>query len=191
MSEIFVPIVLTLAGAIAAFVAYRGIRRGGARFYTLEREAILRRAGITLIASTILFTLAAGLFVYEQQVDIAIEATAGASGVNQLLVDETPTLGIQFPPAATMTATPDLALPTPTATSLICRAVVTGTSFGLYLRETPGGEDLDLLPEGELLTLLEDAPVETEEFIWRKVRALGGQEGWVAQEFLEIRAPCQ
>lgn len=189
MSEIFVPIALTIAGVIGAFIAYRSIRRGGARFYTLEREAILRRAGITLIGSTILFTLASGLFVYEQQVDLATEATAGASGVNQVV--ETPTLGIQFPPEATATATPDLAIPTPTATSLICRAVVTGTSFGLYLREAPGGEDVDLLPEGELLTLLEDAPVETTEFTWRKVRALGGQEGWVAQEFLEIRAPCE
>jgi hypothetical protein len=189
MSEIFVPITLTIAGVIAAFIAYRGIRRGGARFYTLEREAILRRAGITLIASTILFALASGLFIYEQQVDIALEATAGAAGVNQVV--ETPTLGIQFPPEATATVTPDLAIPTATATSLICRAVVTGTSLGLYLRDTPGGEELDLLPEGELLTLLEDAPVEAENFTWRKIRALGGEEGWVAQEFLEIRAPCQ
>jgi hypothetical protein len=63
--------------------------------------------------------------------------------------------------------------------------------LGLYLRDTPGGEELDLLPEGELLTLLEDEPVETDNFIWRRVRALGGEEGWVAQEFLEIRAPCQ
>lgn len=189
MSEIFVPIALTVAGVIAAFMAYRGIRRGGARFYTLEREAILRRAGITLIGSTILFTLASGLFIYEQQVDIALEATAGVSGA--LPLPESPTPGIQFPPEDTPTPTPDLTLPTPTATSVICRAVVTNTSFGLYLRDTPGGEDIDLLPEGELLTLLEDAPVEVENFTWRKVRALGGDEGWVAQEFLEIRAPCQ
>jgi hypothetical protein len=189
MSEIFVPIALTVAGVVAAFIAYRGIRRGGARFYTLEREAILRRAAITLIGSTILFTLASGLFIYEQQVDIALEATAGASGVNQVV--ETATLGIQFPPDDTPTATPDLTIPTPTATPLICRAVVTGTSLGLYLRDTPGGGELDLLPEGELLTLLEDEPVETDNFIWRRVRALGGEEGWVAQEFLEIRAPCQ
>jgi hypothetical protein len=189
MSEIFVPIALTIAGVIAAFMAYRGIRRGGARFYTLEREAILRRAGITLISSTILFTLATGLFIYEQQIDMAVEATADASGVTQVL--ETPTLGIQFPPEDTPTPTPDLSIPTPTATSPICRAVVTNTSFGLYMRDAPGGEEVDLLPEGELLTLLEDAPVETDNFIWRKVRALGGEEGWVAQDFLEIRAPCE
>jgi hypothetical protein len=59
------------------------------------------------------------------------------------------------------------------------------------MRDAPGGEEVDLLPEGELLTLLEDAPVETDNFIWRKVRALGGEEGWVAQDFLEIRAPCE
>jgi hypothetical protein len=89
MSEIFVPIALTIAGVIAAFMAYRGIRRGGARFYTLEREAILRRAGITLISSTILFTLATGLFIYEQQIDVAVEATADASGVIQVLETHT------------------------------------------------------------------------------------------------------
>lgn len=190
MSEIFVPIALTIVGIFTAFLAYRGIRRGGARFYTLEREAILRRAGLTLIGSTILFTIASGLFIYEQQLDIAQEATGAASG-EVTLPQETPTLGLQMPNTETPTVTPDLTIPTATATALICRAQVINTAFGLYMRDVPGGSEVDLLAEGDLVTLLEDAPVETNGFIWRRVRALGGQEGWVAQEFLEIRSPCE
>lgn len=190
MSEIFVPIALTLAGIFTAFLAYRGIRRGGARFYTLEREAILRRAGLTLIGSTILFTIASGLFIYEQQLDIALEETAAASG-NEVQILETPTLGLQFPNTETPTATPDLTIPTATATPLICRGQVINTAFGLYLRDAPGGSEVDLLAEGDLVTLLEDEPVIANGFTWRRVRALGGAEGWVAQEFLEIRSPCQ
>ena len=190
MSEIFVPIALTIVGIFTAFMAYRGIRRGGARFYTLEREAILRRAGFTLIGSTILFTIASGLFVYEQQLDIAIEETEAAAGSQPQLL-ETPTLGLQFPNTETPTATPDLTIPTATATAVICRAQVINTAFGLYMRDTPGGAEVDLLAEGDLVTLLEDEPVLANEFTWRRVRALGGEEGWVAQEFLEIRSPCQ
>jgi SH3-like domain-containing protein len=59
------------------------------------------------------------------------------------------------------------------------------------MRDTPGGSEVDLLAEGDLVTLLEDAPVDLNNFTWRRVRALGGAEGWVAQEFLEIRSPCQ
>lgn len=191
MSEIFVPIALTLAGIFTAFLAYRGIRRGGARFYTLEREAILRRASLSLISSTILFTIASGFFVYEQQIDISQAATADVSGVEPEVLTTPTILGLQFPNTETPTATPDLAIPTATATSLICRAQVINTPFGLYMRDTPGGGEVDLLAEGDLVTLLEDAPAQVNEFTWRKVRALGGQEGWVAQEFLEIRSPCE
>lgn len=191
MSEIFVPIALTIIGIFTAFLAYRGIRRGGARFYTLEREAILRRASLSLIGSTILFTIASGLFVYEQQLDIVQEATADASGNIVQPVETPPTVGIQFPPEDTPTVTPDLTIPTATATSIICRAQVINTAFGLYMRDIPGGSEVDLLAEGDLVTLLEDEPADLNNFTWRRVRALGGQEGWVAQEFLEIRSPCE
>lgn len=190
MSEIFIPIALTIAGIFTAFMAYRGLRRGGARFYTLEREAILRRAGLSLISSTLMFTLASGLFIYEHQAELAVESTAAVTEGEAVV--ETPTVGgLQFPPTDTPTATPDLTQPTATATSVICRAQVINTSFGLYLRDSPGGEDIGLLAEGDLVTMLEDAPVQTNEFVWRKVRALGGEEGWVAQEFLEIGSACQ
>jgi len=40
------------------------------------------------------------------------------------------------------------------------------------------------------LTVLDDPPQESGGFVWRKVRVVGGEEGWVAQDFLVIRAPC-
>lgn len=43
MSGLFIPLAFALGGLLAALVTYRGIRRGGARFYTLEREALLSR----------------------------------------------------------------------------------------------------------------------------------------------------
>ena len=44
MSGLFLPILLFVAALVATFLTYRNIRRGGARFYTLEREIILRWA---------------------------------------------------------------------------------------------------------------------------------------------------
>jgi hypothetical protein len=95
-----------------------------------------------------------------------------------------------FPPAETPSPTVDATIPTPTATPIICRAVVENTSFGLYLRDAPSGEEVDLLPEGSVVTLLEDEAVEANGFTWRKVRAVGGDEGWVAQDFLTIGSTC-
>jgi hypothetical protein len=68
---------------------------------------------------------------------------------------------------------------------------VEGTSGnGLTMRDAPNGGELLVLAEGTLLTVLEDAPVQEAELVWRKVRAVGGDEGWVAEDFLTIRAPC-
>ena len=94
-----------------------------------------------------------------------------------------------FPPSPEPTSlTP---APTATVTPTVCRAVVEGTSGnGIYLRDAPQGEQLVILAEGTLLTVLEDAPVEAGGLMWRKVRAVGGEEGWAAQDFLTIRAPC-
>jgi hypothetical protein len=175
---------------MAAFLTYRGIRRGGARYYTLEREAMLRRSMLTLLVSVVLFLGSIGLLIYGQQsvAEPALEPDAEEGGV--VLATVTPTQFVeQFPPTAT--ATSAVALPTETPTPIICRAIVDGTSGnGLTLRDVPSGTELAILPDGSVLTVLDDAPVETGGFTWRKVRLVGGDEGWVAEEFLTIRAPC-
>jgi hypothetical protein len=191
MSAYFLPVILALSGLIAAFLTYRGIRRGGARYYTLEREAMLRRAMLTLLASVLLFLSSVGLLIYRDQQasqDPQLEPSVGEDGVVQATI--TPTVFVeQFPPTAT--ATSSIVEPTATATPVICRAIVEGTSGnGLTLRDVPGGEEISILPDGSVLTVLEDEAVESGGFSWRKVRLVGGDEGWVAGEFLTIRAPC-
>ena len=190
MGEYFVPLILALGVLIAAFMTYRGIRRGGARYYTLEREAMLRRVMLTLLVSVILFLGSVGLLIYRQQSsqDLSLESGVGEEGV--VLATITPTVFVeQFPPTATAASTE--IEPTATTTPVICRAIVDGTSGnGLTLRDVPGGQELAILPDGSVLTVLEDAPAESGGFNWRKVRLVGGDEGWVAEEFLTIRAPC-
>ena len=114
------------------------------------------------------------------------ETTDGVSGPQ--VTTPTP-LFEQFPPTATATSTTPQ--PTVTPTVVTCRAVVEGSgASGIYLRDAPQGEQLVILAEGTLLTVLPDEPVEAGGFVWRKVRAVGGEEGWAAEEFLTIRAPC-
>ena len=191
----YIPIALTIAGLLTAFVAYRGIRRGGARFYTLEREAILRRASLSLLGSVLLFLAAIGLLAYQHQ-QIGAEEAAGSG---EVMVEGIATTGTplpdlqQFPPLDTPTATPDLNIPTVTPTALICRAVVEGTfGNGLKLRDTPNGEEITVLAESTLLTMLPDEPLETEGLTWRKVRSVvSGDEGWVADQYLTLGESCQ
>lgn len=190
----FIPIALTIAGFFAALATYRGIRRGGARFYTLEREAILRRASLTLIASVLCFSGAVGFLLYQQrQIDAEEAAEAGEVIEGVETATPTPEIG-NFPPTASPTATEDASLPTATPTPVICRAVVQGTSGnGLTLRETPGGEEIDVLPESTLITLVADEPSqEIDGLVWRKVNSVvTGDEGWVADQYLEIEPGCE
>ncbi len=192
MGTYFIPLALAFAGVIAALATYRGIRRGGARYYTLEREAMLRRASLTLFASVLFFAAAVGVLIYQQQQGLPETVFEPAVGEGELVeATITPTVALeQFPPTAM--ATPDVDIPTPTATPIVCRAIVDGTSGnGLTLRDVPGGEEIAILPDGSVLTVLEDEPQESGGLVWRKVRLVGGDEGWVAQDFLTIRAPCE
>ena len=75
MSGLLLPILLAAIGFVVALVAYRGIRRGGARFYTLEREAMLRRASFSLLLSVLLFLAAISLLMLERQQTVPVDAT--------------------------------------------------------------------------------------------------------------------
>ncbi len=185
MTGITIPIILAIAAVIAALSAYRGIRRGAARFYTLERESMLRRASFTLLGSMLLFIAAIALLVYGQQ---QLSAGDAADESGPIAVTATPEPGLQTqPPTPSPTATTDPAIPTATPTAIICRAIVDGTAgSGLTLREAPGGADLAILPDGSILTLLDDAPQEANGFIWRSVRTVAREEGWVVEDFLKI-----
>jgi hypothetical protein len=188
MSGITIPIILTVIALIGALSAHRGIRRGGARFYTLERETMLRRASFTLIGSVILFLAAIGILIYNYQQVTTVGGVVEAEDGEEIIVTATtdPVLQSQ-PPTPSPTATIDPNIPTVTPTPIICRAIVEGTAgSGLTLRDAPGGADVSILPDGSILTLLEDEPEEANGFTWRKVRTVAQEEGWVVEEFLKI-----
>ncbi|PIE81831.1 MAG: hypothetical protein CSA11_02885 [Chloroflexi bacterium] len=201
MRGYIIPLGLAFIGLLMAFSTYRNIRRGGARFYTLEREAVLRRAMLTLAASVCLFLLAIGYLIYTNQPAAAGEPTDGEvvegekeAGGETAVTPSPETLELEtFPPTPTITPTPDANIPTATPTPVICRAEVEGTSGnGLTLRDVPGGNELLILPDGSLLTLYPDEGAqESGGFIWRKVKSISGEEGWVAEDFLRIGAPCE
>jgi hypothetical protein len=190
MRDLTIPLIITVIALLAAFSAYRGIRRGGARHYTLEREALLRRASFTLIASILLFLGAIGLMTYTYQQLLATsdgETIETEEGVVVTTTPSTDTVIEDSPPTLTMTPTPDPNVPTPTATPTICRAVVDGTAGGgLTLRESPGGEEITILPDGTIVNLLETEPAQANNFTWRNVRTVAREEGWVVEEFLTI-----
>ncbi len=192
MSGIYIPLALAFLGFVAAIASYRDIRRGGARFYTLEREAILRRASFTLMGSALLFVAAIALLVVSRQQTLTGE-TAVEADTAETVVTITPTPVVeQFPPLATGTPTPDLSFPTATPTRPICRAVVEGTfGNGLTLRAEPGGEQVAILAEADLVTVVDQGPTEANGIAWRQVRSLFGDEGWVAEQFLKMGTGCE
>jgi hypothetical protein len=192
MSGITLPIILAVAAVIAALFAYQGIRRGGARFYTLERESMLRRARYTLLGSILLFLAATILLTYNYR-----EVT-DAGGIN---IEESPTevatqesdqLLETQPPTPLPSPTVDPSLPTATPTEAICRAIVEGTSgSGLTLRDAPGGAEITILRDGSYLNLVVgEEIVESGGFNWIKVRTVALEEGWVAEDFL-IMGDCR
>lgn len=192
MSGTLLPMALAFLGFVAALVSYRDIRRGGARFYTLEREAILRRASFTLVGSALLFLAAISLLLVGRQQQLNVDAAADGA-IIEGVETATPTLAVeQFPPAATETATPDLSFPTATPTRPICRAVVEGTfGNGLTLRDQPGGKQVAILAEADLVTVIDQGPTEANGIAWRQVRSLFGDEGWVADQFLKMGTGCE
>ena len=148
---------------------------------------MLRRAAFTLLGSVFLFLAAIALLMYNQQQFVSAGGVP-ENGEEAVAVTATaePVLNAQ-PPTPSPTATIDPTIPTPTATPVICRAIVDGTAgSGLKLRDAPGGEEMAILPDGTILTLLEEEPVEANDFIWRNVRTIAREEGWVVEDFLKM-----
>ena len=79
-------------------------------------------------------------------------------------------------------------LPTVVPTPDLPMAIVTGTGgAGVVLRETPGGQEMMVVPEGSLVFLGEDSPAQEEGLIWHKIQLLGGVSGWVVADFLQAQ----
>ncbi|NNJ09183.1 SH3 domain-containing protein [Chloroflexales bacterium ZM16-3] len=92
-------------------------------------------------------------------------------------------VGVGAESALTPIIAPTAAPTTPPAPTFF---TVTGTGgLGLFLRSTPStdGQQITSLPDGTRVEQIgEDTP--GGDYMWRKVKAPDGQEGWVAVDFL-------
>jgi beta-lactamase class A len=95
-----------------------------------------------------------------------------------------------YPPEV-LAAPPELTpSPTPPPTPDLPQAIVFGTSgIGLTLRESPGGAEITILPEGTVVSLLPVDLFEQGGVTWQKIRTVDGQEGWVGRDYLVTRQP--
>ncbi len=200
MSGTTLPIILAILGAIAAISAYRGIGRGGARFYQLERDALLRRASFTLLAALVLFSTSVGLLVFQQSNMVVVDEeleTATPVADTGVTAAETPSalpssIVVENDPPplevfATETPNPDV--PTVTPTPILKNGLVVGTGeSGVWLRPDPStqGEPIERLSDNSFLRVLPTELVEADGFEWINVRTISGQEGWIANIFVEI-----
>ncbi len=85
------------------------------------------------------------------------------------------------PDIPTLTPTP---LPTLTPTPEPPRAVINSPN-GLYLRDAPGGEIVELAADGAELELLPNQQSVDGE-TWQQVRSNAGNVGWVAVQFISL-----
>lgn len=199
LTGIGLPIFLAALATIAMLLAHRGIRRGGARYYTLERDAILRRAGFTLIGALVLYSASVALLVYgNQTLTAAATATVEPSAAQLTTTAATPdpAATASDPAVESLPPTPDLATllatsqeATPTAPITLRRGEITGTAgSGVNLREGPSvnAETIEKLDDGTLFTYIEgEGPIEAEGYTWIKVRTLIGLEGWVVEIYTQ------
>ncbi|MCB9005407.1 MAG: serine hydrolase [Ardenticatenaceae bacterium] len=75
--------------------------------------------------------------------------------------------------------------PAPPPTPDVPQAIVVGTQgVGLTLRQSPGGAEIVILPEGTVVGLLDTAPTMLNGIAWRQVRTADGEVGWVGAEYL-------
>jgi hypothetical protein len=70
----------------------------------------------------------------------------------------------------------------PTETPKANTALVNSPT-GLWLRETPAGRELELIPDGTTLMLINEWK-RLDDLEWQKVTTPAGNEGWVAVDFI-------
>ena len=89
-------------------------------------------------------------------------------------------------PAEILTQPPTIQdTPTPMPTPDLPQAIVFGTNgIGLTLRDVPSGNELAILPEGTIVSLLDTPVQEQGGLTWQKIRTQQGKEGWVGELFL-------
>ncbi len=91
----------------------------------------------------------------------------------------TPTITPTFTPIPTVTPTPSV---TPTPILIETTEIETQGST-LWLNRSPGGQDLLLLQDGDLIIVL-SGNANQGGVVWREVMTLGGIVGWIPEQYL-------
>lgn len=179
--------VVALFGAAIILWQTREAQRASRRaLFDTERQVHLDRIRRGRLGALGLIVLAAILFV----VDVGGSAIANPPPTPTPTLTPTPTsppptIGPSPTPTLPPTATPTEAPPSPTSQPQT--ATVTGAgSIGLRLRDAPNGNLIDYLPDGTIVTLLEETDRTDDGIDWRKVIDPQGREGWVAILYLAI-----
>lgn len=112
-----------------------------------------------------------------------IPSPAATRVVASPAVETAAPLPTQPPPTPTIGATET---PVPTVPAGPTTATVS-SGVGVWLRSAPGtsSEQLEWLLDGTVVTLLEGEET-ADDFVWQKVQAESGAEGWVARDFLVV-----
>jgi hypothetical protein len=74
--------------------------------------------------------------------------------------------------------------PPPPPESLPVFEVYNTGGQGLFLRNEPDGNVVATLPDGSRVEQVDEEEQVGTDYVWRKIRAPDGQEGWVAVDFL-------
>ena len=188
--DILAPVALlaAVAAAIGAgFLMWSGqgaSRSGRGALFNTERQVAYERAKRSrygaLALGAVSLCLFAVYFVASGSAGIALEPTPTPTRTPR------PTATMAPEKRETLIATIE---PTPTSTPPLAKAVVANAGeFGLRLRDTPGGNQIDFLQDGTLLEVFPEPQVKTDDGItWQKVRDPQGRVGWVSTDYIVIQ----
>ena len=175
-------------GALIFFWQMQEASRGSRRaLFDTERQVYLDRMRRSRMTGAGLVVLAVFLFVVDLGGSVVANPPPPPTPTPTPTLTPSPTSRIPtLIPSATPTPTPTTA-PTATGPAAPLTGTVTGSgTLGLRLRETPGGNLIDYLPDGTVVTLKPDITRTSDGIEWRRVIDPKGREGWVSTEYLTI-----
>jgi hypothetical protein len=207
VAVIFNVVLPILAGICIIGVFYFVLRALTARSkvdrqaYGVGRVETRQQVQVNLLRALIAFVLALG-FLAMAFIGPRVAATI------PMATPTPPPTPVEPTAAATLTATPTVlptvpqvtaTSPVPTATTAPSPTVTltpepltaTVTSgVGVYLRGAPttDGAELEYLPDGSILFVLEGQQT-SDELVWQEVETADGRQGWVAADFITINQP--
>lgn len=207
MAVIFNVVLPVLAGICIIGVIFFLVRAFSARArverqaYGVGRVETRQKAQVNIIRAFVALALALlflGIMAIGPRLAASLPAATATPSPTAAAPQESPT------PTRSATATPTRSQPTPTSpvptatpppppTATLTPEPLTATvtsGVGVYLRAEPTveGSELEYLPDGVTLFVLEGEQT-ADDLVWQQVQTEEGQVGWVAADFITINQP--